>query len=283
MHTVVRGGRFYFWPIIAANVLTMSLAVGGSPIRSLAFALVISSLASFGFLLNDLWDRDIDRVNTAGHFENSDVATLRLGVVAAGGFLTAGLTLAFFLGTTEVIVAVGIAIALAMYTVVFRRLLFIPTIVAAVLSASPLWAPLVVWRGGIDLWKSVFIAAIVLILAAREVLMDVRDRLGDQTGQRDTFATVFGGRTAKFVAVVLTVSSCLILVATVLPTALVMPPFGKLAGGVVGGTIIYLLVRPAVRALLEGEEERTAIQNYVHSSRAAMALIPLLNLLLWRA
>src|SRR5947209_9654348 len=61
MHKIIRSGRFYFWPIITANVVTMTLAIGGNPIQAAAFSIVISCLASFGFLLNDLWDREVDK------------------------------------------------------------------------------------------------------------------------------------------------------------------------------------------------------------------------------
>src|SRR5438132_13174280 len=98
MHTVIRSGRFYFWPIIAANVLAMTYAIGGDSLRAVAFSIVISCMSSFGFLLNDLWDREVDQVNKANHFENSSSRTIRAGVLAALAFLALGMSLAYMLG-----------------------------------------------------------------------------------------------------------------------------------------------------------------------------------------
>lgn len=281
MNTVIRSGRFYFWPIIAANVLAMTLSIGGDPVRALAFSIVISCLASFGFLLNDLWDRDVDRVNRAGHFENSNANTVKLGVTAGVCFLAGGLGLAYWLGPLELYTAAGIAVSLAAYTVLLRRYLLVPTILAAVLATSPLWTPLTLWAREVDRWKYLFVAAIILIVAAREIFMDARDCAGDITGRRDTFATVFGDRIAKFVAIMLTSSASLLLVVVVAASARDLPAGNKLGVAAILAAILSLLIRPAIGTLQGGRGERATIQKYVLRSRAAMVLIPLLNLLLW--
>lgn len=282
MHTAIRSGRFYFWPIISANVVTMTLAVGADPIRALAFSVVLSCLASFGFLLNDLWDRDVDRINEAKHFENSDATTIGIGVGAGVVFLVAGLGFAYWLGPMEFLLSSGIAASLGAYTLLLRRLLFMPTIAAALLASSPLWAPLVLWGSDNDSSKVVFVTAIMLILAARETLMDARDRLGDVVGGRDTLATVFGERIPRYVGVILTVGAGVPFVVAVTSSASGLPTVAKLAVTAIGGTILYLLMKPAIGTLAECENQRAAIQKYVLSSRVAMALIPLLNLILWR-
>ena len=33
MHVVINSARLYFWPIIAANVTAMTIAIGADPIR----------------------------------------------------------------------------------------------------------------------------------------------------------------------------------------------------------------------------------------------------------
>lgn len=283
MYTVIRSSRFYFWPIIAANVVSVTLGVGGDLLRGAGFAVVISCLASFGFLLNDLWDRDIDRINTKRHLEYADPSTLK-GALAVGlGFLIAGLALAFCLGSLEFSVAVSIGLALAAYTVLLRRFLFIPTIVAALLSASPVWAPLVIWGNNYDMWKCLFLAAIIVILAAREILMDAGDRVGDLAGGRDTLATVFGARIAKSVSVILTLSAIVPFVVAIGSGAFNLSLAGKLGVAGIGGAIAGLLGYSALKMLLEKQDDEIAIPKYMSRSRAAMALIPLLNFLLLRA
>lgn len=283
MRTVVRSGRFYFWPIITVNVVTMTFAVGGELGQAVAFSVVISCLASFGFLLNDIWDRDVDRVNKAGHFENASAAIVGLGIAAGLLFLMTGLFLAFWLGPREFGVACSIAFGLGAYTILLRRLLFMPTIVAALLAASPLWSPLVLWAEDVSQLKGLFVAAIITMLAAREILMDTRDRAGDMVGGRDTFATVFGERIAKLVAVMLTLSAGVLFAVIVVVNALGLSVGNKLIAFAVTSVILYLLLRPAVGTVLHIEEERVAIQKYVIRSRWAMGLIPLLVYTLWHS
>lgn len=259
----------------------MTLAIGGDPAHAAVFSVVISCLASFGFLLNDLWDRDVDRVNQARHFESSNVTTLKLGIIAGGCFLVAGLGLAYWLGALELSMAGGIALSLIAYTVLLRRYLLLPTILAAVLATSPLWTPLILWGKNVDKWKYLFVATIILIVAAREIFMDTRDRLGDIAGRRDTFATVFGDRIARLVAVMLTASASLLLAVVVAFSALNLPVSNKLGVAIISSAILSLLLQPAIKTLFGNQGEKAPIQKYVLRSRTAMALIPLLNLLLW--
>lgn len=281
MPTVIRSGRFYFWPIIAANIITMTLAIGGDPTHAAIFSIVISSLASFGFLLNDLWDRDIDRVNGANHFEYSLPPTLRIGVAASGIFLFAGLGVAFKLGLAEFFTACGIAIALAAYSLLLRKYLFIPTIIAAVLASSPLWIPLVLWAKDVDRWKYLFIASVILIIAAREIFMDTRDQAGDLAGFRYTFATVFGNRISKLTAVMLTSSASILLFVVVAHSSSSLPLSTKFCALLTTVAIMLLLLLPSLLTLTAVDNEKVSIQKYVLRSRAAMTLIPLLNLFLW--
>jgi 4-hydroxybenzoate polyprenyltransferase len=279
MKKTIHSGRFYFWPIIAANMFAMTLGIGGDLTRALAFSVVISCLASFGFLLNDLWDRKIDGVNRAGHFEDARFSTVSIGVVAALGFLLSGIVLAFLLGRLELRLAVGIALALMSYSLFLRKVLLLPTVLAAVLAASPLWTPLVLWARTFDQSKWAVVVAIVLMVAGREILMDSRDQRGDLVGGRQTMPTVFGARIAKMAAVMLSVSAGILLVTTVVSRALLIPLQATVGAAIVTSTILYLVLPAALRTL--SNETREAIQYYVIRSRIAMALTPLL-LLFWR-
>ena len=243
----------------------------------MAFGLVISMLASFGFLLNDLCDRNIDRVNRAGHFEDSTTTTLAVAVVTSLSFLSAALLISYQLGRAEFLLATGIAMALIAYSVLLRKLLLMPTIVAAILATSPLWSPLILWDAG-DKSEWVFVWSLILMVAAREIFMDVRDRSGDLSGNRDTLATVFGGRIAKFVATLLTVSAGIPFIFSIAHNtrghSIIVTSFAFL----LAGAIFCLLVQPALKTLTDATDERRSIQRYVLSSRVAMALIPLLVL-----
>lgn len=279
MHTLIRSGRFYFWPIICANTVTMSLVLNQDLKRATMFSLVIALLASFGFLVNDLWDRDVDRVNRARHFENSNAVTIAGGIGVATMFLIAAFAVAYSLGKRELTLSVCIGLALAAYSVLLRKLLLVPTFLAAVLATSPLWSPLVLWADNRNQWQWLFIASIVTIVAARETFMDARDQPGDFIGGRDTMATIFGKKTAKFVATVLTLSGALPFMLAIAKNTAENALPSRIGAVFVGLGILYLLVHPAIRTVTD-TDEHLSIRRYVLSSRIAMALIPIL-LLFW--
>lgn len=282
MQKMVNSVRLYFYPIITANMLAMTIVIGGNLVQAALFSFVISLLASFGFLINDLWDIDIDKVNKPGHFENSSAHIIKIAIVSCIGFLVTGLVLAYFIGKLEFILSVGIASGLIAYTVLLRRFLFAPNMVAAILASSPLWIPLVLWSKNFDASKFTFVGAVIAFVLAREIIMDTRDTVGDIAGGRDTFATVFSTRIGKFIGVILTVSACIPFVLAITTSIYTIFVKSQILAVGVAGTLLYLLVPSAVRTLLNIDEERTAINIYVTRSRIAMALIPLLVLLLWR-
>lgn len=279
--TVIKRSRFDFWPVIVATVFTAAPSVSTRSVDALLIGLVIASLASYGFLLNDLWDRDVDRINDVGHFEQSNAVTLRWGVGTAIFLLLGGFSFAQPLGQTGLVVSVGLALALTAYTVVLRRLLLVPTLVAGALAAAPLWIPMILWSTQIPGRQRIFLAAIFVIVVARETLMDVRDRNGDQACGRDTVATVFGDHLATVLGIGVTVSGVLMLLVAVVLTTASSTMEIKVGSIGVALVIIYLVVRPASLILSDNSVSRTAMQLYVRSSRHAMALIPLLNILLW--
>lgn len=284
MKTIIRSMRLYLWPILALNAAAMAAAVGGNALRSVLFSIVISLLASFGFLLNDLWDLDVDRVNRPRRFENSDELTIALAVAASIGCLIFGFGLAFWLGAIETGIAYFLALGLAAYSVVLRRYLIIPTVLAGVLAASPLWSPLILWPRNVRPIHWAFIAAMVLLFAGREILMDVRDRKGDAVGARATIATVFGARIAKSAAVVLLAGGAVLLTSVQIARSVNSPVRSLVPVSFALSMILCLVLFPAYRAFRlrsEQGEDQAAIQKFVLRSRTAMALLPLLIFLMW--
>jgi len=280
MRKTVRSCRFYFWPIIAANSLAMTLGLGGNWLHALSFSIVISSLASFGFLFNDLWDRDIDRVNGAGHFEHSSRSELYLGSLSAVGFLAFGICLACTLGRAELRLASAIAVTLALYTPIFRRLLLLPSLVTALLATSPLWGPLLLWHSA-DTARWAFISANALIVVAREILMDIRDHSGDILGGRDTIATIFGRRISAITAAIVSAAAAAILIGTFASSMGQHSLAGNCAAATSVALILYLAVHPIIRAVMRDDVSNKTVQHHVIVSRFAMALIPVLTIVLW--
>jgi len=279
MAATLRSARLYFWPIILANVVAMTIGAGGDVRRMAWFSLVLSSQASFGFLVNDLCDRRIDRVNRAGHFEHSPRPTLILARVTASVLCVGSLALAWALGPGAWMIAVSLAIGLAAYSRVLRRAEVLPNVAGAVFASAPLWAPLVLALSGGARWQWWLVAAVVVLLTAREMLMDVRDRRGDAAGGRKTLATQRGARAAIRVGVGLTATGLVPFCVAVLVRPSTVSPTSTAAAAAVATVIALLLVIPAW-SILSRAADGTAIRSYVLRSRLAMALLPVLSLLL---
>jgi len=276
--------RLYFWPVLTLNTIAMTRAIRGNVGRGAWFSIVICLLASYGFLLNDLWDRKIDKVNQSRHFENSGTWTIGFGALATISCLVVGVGVASSLGPIELRIAWLLAAGLAAYTLFLRRYLVIPTLLASLLAASPLWTPLVLWPGSVQPAHWIFATGMILLLAARETLMDVRDWNGDRVGRRDTLAIVFGSRIAARAAGASLISGATLLAFVVLTEMVKLEILYRVAAAFVVYLIIGLVMIPAGKAiavLSKIREDHAAIQRFVLQSRTAMAFLPLLTLSLW--
>jgi len=281
MHSIINSGRFYFWPIIIANTAAMAKSANGDVLVAATLGLSIACLASYGFLLNDLWDQDIDRINVAHHFEDETTIVKRVGGVSAVLFLILGLTTAFPLGRLPFAIACLIAVGLTAYTCVLRPLLIAPTLLSALLAGSPLISPLLLPGTGATWIHWTFAFSFMLIITAREILMDVRDRVGDSKGNRRTMPTVYGPARAKRVALSLIVVGLGILLST-LVIRVPQLSLGQAAVSVSLGTAIVLAVWiPGWRTISDSVDESARIQRFVLASRAAMCLVPIVVLALW--
>jgi 4-hydroxybenzoate polyprenyltransferase len=284
LNTTLNSMRLYFWPIFVLNTVTMTIAISGDITCGALFSFIICFLASFGYLINDLWDRQVDRVNHSGHFENSGRKTICTGIAAAIACLLSGFAIAFRLGGVELRIASLLAIGLTLYTVILRRYLLVPTLLASTLAASPLWAPLVFWPRKVGYVHWIFVAAMVLMLASRETLMDVRDRKGDRAGKRYTVATLFGPFAAKRFAAGCMIGGAILLMVALRAQFHTLIGASRIIAASLAIVVLALVVIPARDAVLIQSTrsfERAAIQKFVLSSRNAMALLPLLNLFLW--
>src|SRR6266511_2372644 len=106
---IISSMRLYFWPLIMANIVMMSITLSVAIWPALVFGLSLSVLASYGFLINDLCDRHIDRINRSGHFEHSTATTLTSAIFMALVLLIVGLACSAFLGRAELTTALVIS------------------------------------------------------------------------------------------------------------------------------------------------------------------------------
>lgn len=260
----------------------MALILQAPPTAAVLLAIILAALASFGYVVNDLWDRQVDLINSAGHLEHADHLTLLSAWIVAVTLVITALVLALLGGRIEMLTSVSIAVGLAGYTVIFRRLLVLATLLAALLGVAPLWMPLVIWPNRATTAHWLFVTAAATMMAAREIVMDVRDRFGDRAGGRSTLATAFGPRAAMASATILSVTGGAVLAAVLAIRFSVLDRL-RMFGAVISVMLIfYEFIVPAVSALLMSNYEQNSIRGFVTSSRTAMCVMPFYVLVLWR-
>ncbi len=202
-HLILRSGRLYLWPIIVANSTLMVVYDGGQAITGVLVGAGLCLLASFGFVLNDLVDRETDRVNEANRLENADRQTLVMASIVGGLCLFLGLGVLMAISARAAVAGVGVAAVLSAYSLFLRKVLLVSNLSAALVDSSPLWMPLVVVGAKADSFQAALIMAALIFFVGREILLDVKDLPGDLHGNRVTFATVFGRDIATFLATLL--------------------------------------------------------------------------------
>lgn len=272
--------RLYFWPLIAANTAAATYGAGGDPWTSLDLSLVLCLLASFGFLANDLADRRIDLVNRAGHFEHANGGTLLIAAGTALLMVVTAMVLAWDAGPMDLITAASIASILLSYSYVLRRLPLVPNLATGVVASSPLWAPLMLSASGGRPWQWWQVGAIVLLLTAREILMDVRDQLGDIAGGRRTLPIVFGARRCASAAAWLTLAGVVLLVLAIAIGLRQVQVAAQMGALILAAALAFTLLRETTSIATAEGDRRDAIQRYVYRTRLAMACLPAFAVLL---
>ncbi len=91
MGVILASARLYFWPLILANVLASAIVVDHQLYDAICLSLSLSFLSSFGLLINDLWDRHIDRINGIDRFASAGLLVVPSAVAVAMMSLLLGL------------------------------------------------------------------------------------------------------------------------------------------------------------------------------------------------
>lgn len=189
---VVRSARIYLWPAIALNVVAVSLYLGVDLTAAALMALAIPLLASFSFILNDLWDLEVDAHNCERRLNGATVAGRRLAAGAACALLLLALALLVAgLGDRGGWLFLAVVIGSVGYTALVRSVVILAACTAAAVSLAPVWGPALVGNG-VDGFFLVVLVAAWLMLVGREILLDVKDVHGDRVGRRVTFPLIAG-------------------------------------------------------------------------------------------
>jgi 4-hydroxybenzoate polyprenyltransferase len=176
-------------------------STSASFLQATLIALSLCCVASYGFLINDCEDMFVDRINNSNRLENANKSELKCVWLTSFILLAVAFALSLTLGARSGIIIGLVSIGLTVYTFYARKKLIFATVLAAVLSSTPLWTPGLIFDSHLSFSKIGVICIAVFLLMGREILFDVADVQGDSHGMRRTFATVFSKEFALRIAI----------------------------------------------------------------------------------
>lgn len=204
-------------PLDEAGIMT---AFGHGSIACLG--LVFALLMGAGFIINDIYDMQIDAVNKGekrivGNRITVDKAWMSFYIMLLGAALLA-LVIAFYFNKTGFFwIFPVVALLLVIYSIWLKKTAFWGNLLIAILCGSVLLIPLATESdtlaslsvpGRYLIFKNFFICAFTggLLTLARELVKDIEDIPGDQAGQARTLPILYGIGPAKTIAFLLTLS-----------------------------------------------------------------------------
>jgi 4-hydroxybenzoate polyprenyltransferase len=268
---IVRSTRPYLWIAISVNTVAAGLSLGNSVLLCLVVGAILSCLASFGFLLNDLVDRPIDRLNRQGRLEDASYKTRFAAAITGVSLAITSLVLALLIGKPiAVFLALFVLLGLVLYNLVLRRVPFVATALAAWLCASPLWFMMGLQLEHVSLVHILVLKMVVIGTFAREVMLDLKDIKGDRIFGRHTIPSLVGHRISCILSLELMLVTCGYGVASL----------SRCSGGLNGIVLVsvfllmvfLLLIRPSLAILRSGT--RDMFKRYVATTRLGLLLIP---------
>lgn len=272
---ILYSARLYLWPVITLNTIAMSLTSGASFRDSILLAISLNFLASYAFIVNDVVDRRVDKINNTNRLENIPDQKINIFQIAALLCFISAICSVIPLGWTAVSLSVGIGAGLYLYSFVIRGFLLLANIVSAILGSSPLWAPLIIFSGDYSEYKWGIAITGVIFLLSREILLDLKDKPGDIVGLRRTIPIVFGEKFSVYLSFVLTIAVSLFLAIwniryVIVENSLFFSALMFLSVIL----IISMIVLPL--SLIVTDNKHTLLIRYVSISRIPMLILPLL-------
>ncbi|MBZ0297438.1 MAG: geranylgeranylglycerol-phosphate geranylgeranyltransferase [Anaerolineae bacterium] len=214
----------------------------------LAAGLVTLFVSNGGFIVNDILDIEIDRINRPDRPLAAGLVSLRVAWIVCIGFTLVGIILGFMLGLWPGIVALLIAAALFLYSFGLKHRFLIGHLTIATMGSALL--PFGALAAG-ELAPVIYSVAFVFpAFVAREVLKTVPDYEGDRAAGVENIATRYGPQAALRVAQV-----ALALVALILPLVMLVWPLNALYLIVVLAIIWPLTFYTLARATVENVKQ----------------------------
>lgn len=214
----------------------------------LAAGLVTLFVSNGGFIVNDILDIEIDRINRPDRPLAAGLVSLPVAWIACIGFTLVGVILGFLLGLWPGIVALLIAVGLFLYSFGLKHRFLIGHLTIAAMGSALL--PFGALAAG-ELTPVIYSVAFVFpAFVAREVLKTVPDYAGDRAAGVDNIATRHGPQAALRVA-----QAALALVALILPLVMLVWPLNPLYLTVVLAVIWPLTFYTLARATVENVKQ----------------------------
>ncbi|MEQ8239822.1 MAG: UbiA family prenyltransferase [Cyclobacteriaceae bacterium] len=165
--------------------------------------------AAFCFLINDVFDREKDRLNQKSRPIATGALTVRFAIVAIGFFMLTYLIVSFLLGMVVFVLAIISLVLFTLYSPVNNRGGFIANILVAICASGSVWGVAIVR----DYEPTLFYLSLLIffMILIREILLDWLDISGDKAIGKTSIPILFGAKkTAWFVALLLMINTVLV-------------------------------------------------------------------------
>lgn len=162
----------------AAIVCAPLLFAGFGVSESFSLARPILTASMSGFVLNDIYDVERDRINhptrpiPSGHLSSSAATILYFALL--GGSL---LTIKLYAPMDQLFLYLTFVLLFSNYNFVVEKVLRLKNLFVAVVTIIPVW--IVADLIALDSTRFVLMASLLLYIVGRELLMDVQDMEGD--------------------------------------------------------------------------------------------------------
>lgn len=189
--------RFQNNLITLISVLLGGFIGGVSSWRKLLLSALSASLISAGgYVLNDYFDLEIDKINRPLRILPRGELSPKKALIFSVSLFVMGFILSFFLKPVSIGIAIVAIIFLFLYSVKFKREFLIGNVTVSIISA------LAFIYGGV-FSKNPEISLIPAILAflfhlGRELVKDMEDVEGDQALRSETFPIAYGMKNSRF-------------------------------------------------------------------------------------
>ncbi|MCZ7557722.1 MAG: geranylgeranylglycerol-phosphate geranylgeranyltransferase [Bacteroidia bacterium] len=259
--TVMKGYLSLMRPLNAMVTVLAILSVGilatGTWWSSTAMLLAAVSAAligSAGNIINDVFDRGIDRINKPRRAIASGMVSPGAGMVWAAICGLVGVLLGSILGPGAFAIALGSVLLLFLYSAMLKRIPIVGNLVVGLVTgAAFLYGGVAAGAPFAGVVPAFFACAVNI---GREIIKDVEDMPGDQAGGHRTLPLLIGAQPSLRLAGILLFATA---VATVLPWTLRQFTFWYLPLVFLVDALILAAVLPLTRTTEPAVLRRSSI------------------------